>query len=175
LSQSLVSSPGAENEEQQADFKFGGVPYFHRYAKDDLLEYTPKGQNDLNAWTDMVTLNFYRDVKDGDGLASIANRVLATYQAGKGVIVKTDSVPRTNDKPAEHLIVVIFVDPAFTEVAFTRLLMRDGMGMSVVYSYRIYGQRSANEMSAWCTQNGPPTEQKLMAWDTIPKVARNNH
>jgi hypothetical protein len=118
----------------------------------------------------MVTQNVYRKATDGDGLAGVAESVLANYKANKGVIVKTDSVPRTNEKPAEHLIVVVFATPDFLEVAFTRFLLRDGTGMSVVYSHRIYGKQAAEEMKAWCQKNGPTMEKNLMKWDAIPKL-----
>jgi len=152
-----------------ADFSFAAVNYFHRYTNADQHEFTPAGQENLNAWTDMVTLLFYRKVKDGEGLAATANSVLENYKANKAIVVKTDSVPRTKDRPAEHLIVVIFGRPEFIEVAFSRFRMSGGVGSAVVYSHRIYGNKVGDQMSAWLQREGPGREKELMSWDAIPK------
>jgi hypothetical protein len=148
-----------EQKEKVADFSFADVEYFHRHTQGDQHEYTPAGQEDLKAWKDMVTIHYYRKVKDGEALAETANGVLANYKAAKGLIVRTDSVPKTQDKPAEHLVVVVFGRPEFIEVAFARFRMHSGVGTSVIYSHRIYGKDIGNEMSAWIKRNGPATEK----------------
>lgn len=104
---------GTDRKEKAAAFSLADVRYFHRFTQDDQHEYTPDGQEDLKAWTDMVTINYYRKAKDGEALAVTASAVLETYKAHKASVVKTDSVPRARDKPAEHLIVVIFARPEF--------------------------------------------------------------
>jgi len=48
-------------KEKSAAFSLTGVEYFHRFTQDDQHEYTPNGQGDLKAWTDMVTIHFYRN------------------------------------------------------------------------------------------------------------------
>lgn len=163
-------SRAADTTQQIAAFSFADVKYFHRYTKDDQHEYTPAGQEDLNAWTDMVTILLYRNAKDAEALATTANAVLETYKANKALVVKTDSVPRTRDKPAEHLIVVTFGRPEFIEVAFARFKMHDGIGSAVVYSHRIYGNKVGDAMSVWLRTNGLSTESNLMKWDAMPKL-----
>jgi len=165
-----VSAQGSDNKSKAAAFALADVKYFHRYTKDDLHEYTPAGQEDLKAWADMVTINYYRKAKDGDALAAAANAVLGNYKAHQARVIKTDSVARTRDKPAEHLIVVIFGRPEFLEAVFARFKMHDGMGVSVIYSHRLYGKDVGNQMSAWLKQNGPAIEQALMQWDAMPKT-----
>ena len=118
----------------------------------------------------MVTLLFYPKARDGEALAATANAVLENYKANKAVVVKTDSVPRTRDKQAEHLIVVIFGRPEFIEVAFTRFRMLEGVGSAVVYSHRIYGNKVGEAMSAWLQKNGPTSEKNLITWDAMPKT-----
>ena len=151
-------------------FTFANVNYFHRFTEKDQHEYTPAGQEDLKAWAEMVTLLVYRNVKDGEGLAATANTVLETYKANKAVVVKTDSVPRTPTKPAEHLIVVIFGRPEFIEAAFARFRMYNGLGSAVVFSHRIYGNAVGDKMKQWLEKNGPATEASLMKWDAMPKL-----
>src|SRR5262245_7385093 len=156
LAQYVISEllPAAADKKDKAGaFSFASVKYFHRFTKDDQHEYTPDGQEDLKAWTDMVTINLYRKAKDGDALAATANAVLENYKASRGMVIKTDSVPRTRDRPAEHLIVVIFARPEFIEVAFSRFRMHDAVGSAVIYSHRIYGNRVGDEMSAWLKTN----------------------
>ncbi len=172
FTQSVVSGvlpQAVDKKEKVAAFSFADVRYFHSFTQDDQHEYTPDGQEDLNAWTDMVTILFYRKAKDGEALAATANAVLENYKANKALVVKTDSVPRTKDKPAEHLMVVIFGRPEFIEVAFSRFIMHDGVGSAVIYSHRIYGKTVGDEMSAWLKTDGPTIEMNLMKWDAMPK------
>lgn len=154
---------------QVAAFSLSDVKYFHRFTKDDQHEYTPDGQEDLNAWTDMVTINFYRKAKEGAALAATANAVLETYKAHGAVVVRTNSIPRTKAKPAEHLIVVTFARPEFIEAAFARFRMHNGVGSAVIYSHRVYGKKADTEMRAWLSKNGLATEKNLMTWNAMPK------
>jgi len=160
----------ADKKDKVAAFSFAGVRYFHRFTTGDQHEYTPAGQEDLKAWTEMVTLLSYREVKDGETLAAKANAVLENYKINKAVVVKTDSVPRTAQKPAEHLIVVIFGRPEFLEAVFSRFKMHEGFGTAVIYSHRIYGTAVGEEMRSWLAKNGASTEANLMKWDAMPKL-----
>jgi len=170
----IQATVGGMLEPQSAEkgkpaFTFGKQAYFHRYSKDNLQEFTPKGQSDLQKWTDMVTVNSYANAKDGDALAGAANSVLETYKANKAVVVKTSSVPRTPTKPAEHLIVVLFPHPEFIEASFSRFLLSKGVGFSVVYSHRIYGKKAGDALSQWLLKNGEKSEKELMAMPAVPK------
>ncbi|HEX8077394.1 MAG TPA: hypothetical protein VF511_06230, partial [Chthoniobacterales bacterium] len=127
-----------------------------------------KGQEDLQKWSDMVTINLYPDAHDGDGLAAKANAVLQNYKNAGAKILRTDSVPRTAERPAEHLIAAVFARPKFIEVAFARLKLADGTGCSLVYSHRIYGEKIGDEMSAWLKANAPEMEKALMEWAPSP-------
>ena len=159
----------SDKKVKDAAFSFNDVKYFHRFTTDDQHEYTPAGQEDLDAWKDMVTIRYYRKAKDGEALAAIANATLENYKAAKGMIIRTDSVPRTKEKPAEHLVVVIFGQPDFIEVSFGRFRMLDGVGAGVFYGHRFYGRKIGDEVSAWLKENGPHLEETLMKWDAMPK------
>lgn len=152
----------------EAEFKFRGVEYFHRWSKDDQHEFTPRGQEDLERWADMITINRVRSVVNGEGLAGIANAVLETYKSNRAIVLRTDSVPRTADKPAEYLIAVLFPRPDFIEAVFARFKIVSGIGTCAIYSHREYGKEIGDRMSAWLKTNGPTTEKALMAWEEIP-------
>jgi len=166
---SASHSHDSDTKKREAAFSFADVEYFHRFKQDDQHEYTPAGQEDLEAWKDMVTIRYYRQAKNGEALAAIANAALSNYKAAKGVVVRTDSVPRTKDKEAEHLVVAVFVRPDFTEAAFARFRMHHGMGTAVIYSHRTYSKEAGDKMSAWLEKNGPGTETTLMKWNAMPR------
>jgi hypothetical protein len=157
----------ADPAEKRA-FQFSNVGYFHRWSQNDQHEFTPEKQEDLNKWADMMTVNGYPDTDDGDSLAEKANAVLENYKNHQARVLKTSSVPRTADHPAEHLIAVVFTRPDFIEVAFARFKLVEGKGFSFVYSHRIYGKAIGDEMSAWLSANGPEMEKALMEWKPIP-------
>jgi hypothetical protein len=152
----------------QAAFVFKGHKYFHRWSKNDQHEFTPDGQEDLEKWSDMITMNVYSEVDDGEGLAKAANAVLDNYKSHQGRVLKTSSVPRVSNRPAEHLIVVQFTRPSFVEVAFARFKLIDGKGCSFVYSHRMYGEKTGDQMSAWLSANGHEAEKALLEWREMP-------
>ena len=144
------------------------VDYFHRWSLHDQHEFIPTGQEDLEKWSDMITVNIYPDARDGDALAAKANAVLENYKSHNGKVVRTNSVPRTPERPAEHFIAVIFGRPIFIEVALTRFKLLDGVGCSIAYSHRIYGAKVGDQMSAWLEHNAAKMEKTLTEWNTIP-------
>jgi len=160
----LVVGVGIAGAAEPKVVSFNGVEYLHRWSKDGQHEYTPKGQEDLHAWSDMVTLNLYDKVTTGDALASYANNTLENYTNHRARVLRTDSVPRTKGKEAEHLIVVLFPQPKFIEAVFARFMIAKGKGASLIYSHRIHGEKSGPAASEWLKANGPSIEKKLMSW-----------
>jgi hypothetical protein len=154
----------ASAAELPKSLSFSEAEFFHRWSDKNQHEFTPKGQEDLAKWIDMLTINMYSQVKDGEGLAQAANSVLGAYQSNRAMIVKTNSIPRTPEKPAEHLIVALFPQPQFIEAVFTRLKIENGVGCSIVVSHREYGAKVGPQMSAWLEKNGPTIEKALMSW-----------
>lgn len=148
---------------------FGGVDYVHRWSRAGQHEFTPRGQEDLDHWRDMVTIDVHEAATNGDQLAEVANRVLGNYQS-RGKIVRTDSRPRTAQRPAEHLVVALFAGASAMEAGFARFVLVDGTGVVVVYSRRFYGRDAASAMADWLQANGPAVERTLMSWDGIPAV-----
>jgi hypothetical protein len=65
----LVALPYIPLEAQQTHsanpakraFVFDGVDYFHRWSLHDQHEFTPGDQEDLEKWSDMITVNVYPD------------------------------------------------------------------------------------------------------------------
>lgn len=161
----------AATREGKAAFVFGGAGYFHRWSQNDQHEFTPTGQGDLQKWADMITVNVYPSAHDGDALAVKTNAVLENYKSHGARVLRTDSVPRTPDRPAEHFIAVVFGRPDFLEAAFARFNLVDGVGCSIVYSHRIYGAKVGDQMSKWLNDNGSKMEKTLMDWNSGPSPA----
>ena len=163
-------SRAADPKPRQA-FSFRGAGYFHRWSQKEQHEFTPAKQEDLNKWSDMMTINGYPDVSEEEGLATAANAVLENYKKHQAKVLKTRSVPRTQDSPAEHFIAVVFTRPTFIEVAFARFKLVDDKGFSFVYSHRVYGDEVGDQASAWLRANGEQVEEALMEWDSMPSPA----
>jgi hypothetical protein len=156
---------GAAEKDAAAAFEFRQVKYFHRWSKNEQHEFTPAKQEDLEHWSDMITINGYPGVDDGDKLAGTANSVLGNYERAGAKVIKTSSVPRTADRPAEHFIAVMFTRPAFIEIAFARFKLRQDNGQSFVYSHRFYGDKKSDEANAWLKADGGAVEKALLEWD----------
>ena len=171
---SLVATSVAQTTETKSKeamtLNFRGTDFVHRWSKDNQNEFTPRNDSDLAKWRDMITVNVHESVANGDQLAEVANRILSNYQR-RGKILRTDSKPRTADRPAEHLIVAALGDPNFLEAAFARCVLVNGVGFVTVYSHRVYGQAAGPAMSEWLKANGASVEQALMEWDKLPTAA----
>jgi hypothetical protein len=122
----------------------------------------------------MITINVYPGAHDGEALATRANAVLENYKSHNEKVLRTSSVPRTSKQPAEHFIAVVFGRPNFIEVALARFKLVDGLGCSIVYSHRIYGEKIGDQMSGWLKNNGAEKEKALMEWNEIPSPASLN-
>ena len=147
-----------------AAFNFQNVDYFHRWSGDNQHEFTPAKQEDLEHWTDMVTINTYPAADEGEKWAQTANADLENYKRS-GKVLRTNSVRATDERPAEHFIAVLFTRPDFVEAAFARFALVDGEGHSFVYSHRFYGSKAPEEMNEWLKANGEKTENALMSWN----------
>lgn len=163
-----VGSHGAKTE-GTAPLKIGfdNMTFIHRWSQNGQNEFTPTSETDLSKWNDMMTINVLKNARNGEQLAEVANGIVGNYQS-RGKIIRTDAKPRTQDSPAEYLIVAVLGTPELLEAAFTRVVLRDGVGYAVVRSHRIYGKSVGPAMSSWLEQNGPRIETTLMAWSELP-------
>ena len=140
-----VAADTAATTEARAAFVFGGVSYFQRWAQDDQCEFTPTGQENPEKWSNMITINVYPSAHDGDTLAMKAN-VLENYKSHGGRVLKTDSIPRRPDRPAEHFIAVVFCRSNFLEAASARFKLVDGIGVDCLLASHIQREsRRPNE------------------------------
>ncbi|MFL6519986.1 MAG: hypothetical protein ACJ8NS_07180 [Chthoniobacterales bacterium] len=153
------------SKEDRSAFAFQKVDYFHRWSQRTQHEFTPAKQEDLDHWTDMITINVYPGVDDAEKLAGTADAVLGNYRGHQGQVLKTSSVPAKDQRPAEHFIAVRFNQPDFVEVAFARFKLVEGKGHSFVYSHRVYGDQAIEQMNAWITANGEKTQSALLDWN----------
>src|SRR5262245_46967871 len=114
----LAASVAAAGERPRAGtaLTFNGGEYLHRWSMNGQNEYTPKGEEDLEAWKSMVTLNLHGPT-DGEKLAQIAGAVANNY-AKSGTVLRTDSKPRTAKQEAEHFVAAVMSDGQRLEAAF---------------------------------------------------------
>jgi hypothetical protein len=146
---------------------FQGAQYVHRWSKGGQHEFTQPNDSDLKKWQDMVTINVHEGATDGEALAAVADNILGNYQR-HGKILRTESKPRAGDQPAEHLIVAVLGNPELLEVAFARLVLREGVAMVLVYSHRVYGSPAGPKMSEWLKANGSNAEAAVVSWNGWP-------
>ncbi len=165
-----MAAASAAQSAHEPSFEFGSVEFFHRFTQGDHHEYTPAGQEDLQAWKQMVTIIRHPRITDSDGLAGLANAMLVGSQDRRGKLLRTDSVAATLDAPAEHLLVVVLGNPQLLEAVFARFVMRDGVGTLIMYAHREYGRAVGDQMSDWLRANGPAVEEMLMQWSAWPTL-----
>jgi hypothetical protein len=126
---------------------FADQTYLLRWSSQHQHEFTPKGQHDLSRWTDMVTIN---------------------YRRNGATVLCSASMPRTAERPAEHLALALFPTGALIEAVFGRWRLTGGRGTALIYSLRHYGQKAGDAMAAWLQANGPAVERQLMGLQEVP-------
>lgn len=166
--QTDVAAAGSKKADAPA-LAFNDATYFHRWSQKGQHEFTPRGDEDLAAWKDMMTINVHDQVRTGDDLADLAKGLLANY--GKhGYVMRTLSKPRTDKSEAEHFAAAVLEGKNLLEVAFARLLLHEGRGVIVVYSKRFYGDNATEEMKPWFKANAVKIERVLVSWNGIPSL-----
>jgi hypothetical protein len=148
---------------------FDGVSYVFRRGDAVQSEFTPAGQEDLDHWRDMIAVILNRSVKTDEGLADLAERLLANYESGHGIVLATEFKPHTVYGPAEHFIAVAFPEATQTEIACARVKLVDGIACVFVYSHREYGAPSRDRVPAWLNSTAPHVQQALMSWSAFPR------
>jgi hypothetical protein len=178
LYQKASADQHAENS-KVASLEFRGTSYFLRWSEAGQYEFTPAHQEDLNSWQEMVTVWLYPTITDGEHLAAQANSVLSNYKNSNGKILRTNSVPRTPEKPAEYFIAAMLAGSSrgarFLEFAAARFVLVNGKGVGIIYSRRAYGEQAPQELGGWVVQNGQTVEKAAMGFDpsiVIPSLQK---
>lgn len=156
---------------KQMTVSFNSTKFVHRWCKAGQHEFAPEPQTDLAKYTDMLTINVHDKVRTGDELAALANDTLGKY-AASGKVLRTTSLPRTQEREAEHFAAVVFARKDMIEVAFARFLLTSGSGLVIVYSKRFVGPDADDEANNWLGKNGLPLEKSLMSWTAMPTLAQ---
>ncbi len=162
-STALADAPQV-TQTKSAAISLDNTEYFLRWSNGHQNEFTPGGQEDLDVWTDMITVFVYPDANTGEELALVANQVLGSYE-NNGTIIRTASVPVTPSKPAEHYIAALLGNDKLVESVQARFVLVNGIGVGIIYSHRVYGSDPNAEMIAWAKQNSVNLETKLMSAD----------
>ncbi len=154
-----------------ATVTFRGSEYLLRSSHGNSYDFTPRGQEDLSTFTDMLELNQYPAAHDEEALATITSRVQAIAQGAKATILRTISVSAAGQKPGEHFLAVVLPTPHGTDFDGVRFVLVDKQAVGVFYTHRSYGQSAAGKISEWVTNNAADVEQQLLHFDAARMVS----
>jgi hypothetical protein len=154
-----------------AKVTFRGTEYLLRSSHGNGYDFTPRGQEDLSTFTDMLTLNLYPAAHDQEALATITSRVQAIAQGAKATILRTISVSASGQQPSEHFLAAVMPTPHGVDFDAIRFVLVDKQGAGVFYTHRSYGESAAGTTSAWVTKNAAAVEQQLLQFDASGMVS----
>jgi hypothetical protein len=154
-----------------AKVTFRGTEYLLRSSHGNGYDFTPRGQEDLSTFTDMLELNLYPAAHDQDALATITSRVQAIAQGAKATILRTISVSASGQQPGEHFLAAVMPTPHGVDFDAIRFVIVDKQGAGVFYTHRSYGESAAGTTSAWVTKNAADVEQQLLQFDASRMVS----
>jgi hypothetical protein len=154
-----------------AKITFRGTEYLLRSSQGNGYDFTPRGQEDLSTFTDMLTLNLYPAAHDQEALATITSRVQAIAQGAKATILRTISVSASGQQPGEHFLAAVMPTPHGVDFDAIHFVLVDKQGAGVFYTHRSYGESAAGTTSAWVTKNAADVEQQLLQFDASRMVS----
>ena len=167
----VAVNAGDLSAKESAKILFDGQEYSYKWSNEDLHEFTPGSQSVTEQWIDMVTVNYYPFVSTGEDLAVVANAVHANYKDVGGIVLGFETIPDTGSTTTEYLIAVVFGAPDAVEFAMVKFQMHDGVGASIAYAHREYGQDVANVINSWMEDNGTRIQDKISAFKGLPPYA----
>jgi hypothetical protein len=165
-----VATPNSQSP-ATAKVTFRGTEYLLRSLDGKTYEFTPPGQEDLSAFTDMLALNLFPTAHDQEALDTITSRTLAIAQGAKATILRTISVSASGNQPGEHFFAAVVPTPHDVDFDATRFVLVDKQVVGVYYTHRSYGQSAAATASAWGTKNAADVEQQLLHFDASSMVS----
>jgi hypothetical protein len=146
---------------------FRGTEYLLRSSQGNTYDFTPQGQEDLSAFTDMLELNLYSAAHDQEALTTITGRVRAIAQGAKATILPTTS----GQQPGDHFFAAVLPTPHGVDFDAIHFVLVDNQGYGVFYTHRSYGESAAGKTSEWVTKNAAEVEQQLLRFDASRMVS----
>ena len=166
-----AATPSDAQSPATAKVTFRGTEYLLRSSQGNGYDFTPRGQEDLSTFTDMLTLNLYPAAHDQEALATITSRVQAIAQGAKSTILRTISVSASGQQPGQHFLAAVMPTPHGVDFDAIRFVLVDNQGVGVFYTHRSYGDSAAATTNAWVTKNAADVEQQLLRFDASRMVA----
>ncbi len=154
-----------------AKVTFRGTEYLLRSSHGNVYDFTPSGQEDLSAFTDMLALDLYPAAHDQEALATITSRVQAIARGAKATILRTISVSASGQQPGEHFLAAVLPTPHGVDFDVAHLVLVDQQGVGVFYTHRSYGESAAGTTSEWVKKNAADVEQQLLQFDASRMVS----
>lgn len=174
----LADKPSASVTDNGKVVMFLGKEYFLRSTKDGQYVFTPGGQEDLQRWTDMITLRYFPEITEGKSLAAKTIEWWDYCHTTRDHIFEINFVPRIDEMPspdnALYVICTLRNKPYndYDEFEFTALRIVEGVGAVSTYSHREYraGLVSLEQNFAWMKKNKPVNEA-WFGWDGVSAYA----
>ena len=143
---------------------FRGTEYLLRPSQGNTYDFTPPGQEDLSAFTDMLSLNLYPAAHDQQALATITSRTVAVAQGAKATILPSIS-GSASGQPGEHFFAAVLPTPHGVDFDAIRFVLIDKQVVGVFYTHRSQGQSAAASTNAWVGKNAADVERQLLQFD----------
>ena len=150
---------------------FRGTEYFLRSTQGNVSDFTPRGQEDLSAFTDMLELNQYPAAHDHEALSRISGRIQAIAQGAKGTILQTISASASGQQPGEHFFSATLPTAHGTDFDAIRFVLVEKQGYGVFYTHRSYGESATASTSEWVKKNAADVQKQLLQFDAARTVS----
>ena len=166
LSLALGMAPAVAAQQRgaaPASLDVDGQRFELRWSNGAQFEYTPKGEEDLQRWTRMVTLQHVPAVRDAPGLRQYTQALSAQFRTIGRVIVDDclPSIPTGEECRA----VAVLRAPGVSEFVVNRTVLIDGRAVNASIARRIYGaDADARQLAYAKSAAGTTTALAAMQW-----------
>eukprot|EP00112_Aurelia_sp_Birch-Aquarium-sp1_P006245 Seg16925.1 transcript_id=Seg16925.1/GoldUCD/mRNA.D3Y31 product="putative K" protein_id=Seg16925.1/GoldUCD/D3Y31 len=133
----------AEKKAEPFSVILNGTKYFHRYSKGMLNEFTPKGQENLNTWNDMITIFRVDAANNEDKLKELVAGLKETLKKDGGVMFFERTIEKKGDTPTTYLYGMMIRKEMHLELVSAKATLHDGVSHILMMSHREYGKPNA--------------------------------
>jgi len=168
----VTNAHGLSEQVKNLRVSFDGVEYFHRQSANGQHRFTPKGQEDLLSWKNMLTVIDLPQATSIEKLLELAGDLPSPYR-NLGDIIGGDIAPAIGSTPEAFALVfererlnADSSDFVTVEYSIAKIYMSGRTGVLAIYSHRAYDADCVDRFQARIPENMVSATKALRIWDS---------
>lgn len=160
LALAFAVAPLAAAAAPPSKVRIGETVYEHRWSDGDFHEFTPTGQDDLDRYSEMITLPPSPAGRTAADLERYTDEKATTTRTRGGEVLSQRCEPATPTHVPDCTLLVVYAKPDHVELAVSKHMAAAGTIVPVLFAHREYGEGAGQRAQAWMAS---PAGQRMVA------------